>query len=888
MRIRTQFIVTMVLFGIILAAISASVVITNHLVDEAHQQEKLANNIAQGASQLNYLANDYVISQENSQLVQWQASYTSFSDTVAGLQSGNPGQQTLVSSIQEESLGLKDVFDNIASSIAQGVTADLASLQISQRRLAVQGQALVTDASRLSQLFDSEEHRLQTSNTVAAFALVGAFIAYFLVNYLVTQRRALKGLATLQAGTAIIGAGNLDFRIPEKRHDEVADLSHAFNRMATDLKTVTASKADLEREISERRKAEATLRSQEEKFRVVADFTYDWEYWRSPDNHFIYVSPSCERITGYSVEEFIRDPALYLNIVHPDDHKTIERHLLDHSSRKPCELEFRIIRKDAKELWIGHVCQPVLSEKGEYLGRRTSNRDITERKRFEEEIKRYNEALEERVRLRTEEVFSERQRLYSVLETLPAYVVLLDKDYHVPFANRFFRERFGESHGQRCYEYLFHRTEPCENCESYKVMKTRSPHHWEWFGPDGRNYDIFDYPFQDADGSPMILEMGIDITERKKAEAALSLAGAYNRSLIEAAVDPLVTIGPDGKITDVNTATEAATGLSRDEIIGTDFSDYFTRPDMARAGYEQVFREGSVRDYPLELRHRYGRVIPVLYNASVYRDKTGKVVGVFAAARDITERRKAEAALKELNETLEQHVAERTAELEASNRELEAFSYSVSHDLRAPLRSMEGFSSALLEDYADRLDDQGRQYLQYVQESSDLMGRLIDDLLKLSRVTRSDMNYDIVDMSELAREVAAELEKAEPDRKLKFKVAPGITAYGDGNLLKLALENLLGNAWKFTKRTGSPRIEMGITEHDGKQAYYIRDNGVGFDMKYANKLFKPFQRLHKATEFAGTGIGLATVQRIIHRHGGEVWAESKVGRGATFYFTLGH
>ncbi len=250
------------------------------------------------------------------------------------------------------------------------------------------------------------------------------------------------------------------------------------------------------------------------------------------------------------------------------------------------------------------------------------------------------------MRRRTEEVFSERRRLYDVLETLPAYVILLDKDYHVPFANRFFRERFGESHGKRCYEYLFHRAEPCENCESYKVMKTVAPHHWEWLGPDGRNYDIYDYPFEDIDGSLMILEMGIDITERKKAEAALRLAGAYNRSLIEASLDPLVTIGPDGKITDVNASTEAATGLSRSEIIGRDFSDYFTDPEMARAGYEQVFREGSVRDYPLELRHRDGRVIPVLYNASVYRDETGKVVGVFAAARDITERKKAEAALR--------------------------------------------------------------------------------------------------------------------------------------------------------------------------------------------------------------------------------------------------
>jgi len=217
--------------------------------------------------------------------------------------------------------------------------------------------------------------------------------------------------------------------------------------------------------------------------------------------------------------------------------------------------------------------------------------------------------------------------------------------------------------------------------------------------------------------------------------------------------------------------------------------------------------------------------------------------------REIDERKKAEEALKRSN-----------AELESSNKELEAFSYSVSHDLRAPLRSTEGFSSALLEDYAEKLDDQGKQYLRYIQESSDLMARLIDDLLKLSRVTRNDMNHERVNLSELARNIVAELAKAELDRKVELNIAPDITADGDRNLLRLGLENLLGNAWKFSSKIVSPRIEMGTAEYNGKQAYFIRDNGVGFDMRYAEKLFKPFQRLHKSTEFAGTGIGLATVQ----------------------------
>jgi signal transduction histidine kinase/GAF domain-containing protein len=262
-------------------------------------------------------------------------------------------------------------------------------------------------------------------------------------------------------------------------------------------------------------------------------------------------------------------------------------------------------------------------------------------------------------------------------------------------------------------------------------------------------------------------------------------------------------------------------------------------------------------------------------SASPLRDDDGQVRGVVAAFLDITEREKAEIELRQ-----------RSADLEASNRELEAFSYSVSHDLRAPLRSIAGFSNVLYEDYADKLDEEGKQYLKKIEASSDLMGQLMDDLLKLSRVTRSELNIEKFNLSEMAHEVVRELVKNEPSRKVKVTIASDLNVQGDKNLLNLVLQNLLGNAWKYSSKTTKPRIEMGTIKHNGKQAYFVRDNGVGFDMAYANKLFQPFQRLHKATEFAGTGIGLATVQRIVRRHGGEVWAESRVGEGATFYFTL--
>jgi signal transduction histidine kinase len=242
--------------------------------------------------------------------------------------------------------------------------------------------------------------------------------------------------------------------------------------------------------------------------------------------------------------------------------------------------------------------------------------------------------------------------------------------------------------------------------------------------------------------------------------------------------------------------------------------------------------------------------------------------------------------LQEARDELERRVMDRTAQLETANKELEAFSYSVSHDLRAPLRGIDGFSQALLEDYADRLDGEGKDYLQRVRAATQRMAQLIDDMLDLSRVTRGEMTREAVDLSALAQSTAAELRKSEPDRGVKFIIAQGIQVDGDPRLLQIALENLLGNAWKFTGKKPQATIEVGVSHDNGKPVYFVRDNGAGFDMTYAGKMFGAFQRFHGAADFKGTGIGLATVQRIVHRHGGRVWAEARVEQGATFYFTL--
>lgn len=299
---------------------------------------------------------------------------------------------------------------------------------------------------------------------------------------------------------------------------------------------------------------------------------------------------------------------------------------------------------------------------------------------------------------------------------------------------------------------------------------------------------------------------------------------------------------------------------------------------------------GDIPEYKVEFRQQTGSGdwIWILSVGEVAaRDAQGNPTRMLGIHTDITEAKLAQEEIKKLNTELEERVKERTTQLEAANRELEAFSYSVSHDLRAPLRALDGFSAALLSGYREGLDEQGRHYLDRIQAASRRMGQLIDDLLNLSRVSRRDIQKKEVDMSGLAGDITAELKRKEPARKVAVRIHPGMTAYGDAHLIRIAMENLLGNAWKFTGKAQDPLIHVGMTELEGDRTFFVRDNGVGFDMAYADKLFVPFQRLHSMTEFPGTGIGLATVQRIINRHGGTIRFEAEINNGATFFFTLG-
>ena len=602
----------------------------------------------------------------------------------------------------------------------------------------------------------------------------------------------------------------------------------------------------------------------------------DVVYTLDTAGNFTYISPAIELVSSYTPEEVMGQD--FPRFIHPEDLPNLAEVFVRNMAGEPAQVEFRVFDKNGDLRWVHASTRPHYDDDGQVCGTDGVFSEITTRKN-------------------TEAALHESETRYRQLVEMSPDGIAVHAGGLLVFSNSAGARLLGASDpsqliGKPVLDLVHPESRPLVMERMRQMLQEGRP------GPrveerfvriDGVTIDVETSAMPMMyEGKPAIQVVVRDITERRRSEAALRESEERYRQLFENAHEIIYLNDLSGNLLDVNPAAEAIIGYTAAEFRKLQLFDVVA-PESSHTIVDLAARIAAGRDLPatmeVAIRTKSGqRLLLEVSPRVLFRD--GKPVAVQGIARDITERTRAQHEIRRLNEELEVRVRERTAELQAANKELEAFSYSVSHDLRAPLRVIEGFAHVFLEEYGDGLDQQGRHYIERLHATSARMGQLIQDLLALARVTRSSMRRGPVDLATLARGVAAELRAGQPDREVEFVIPDLARAEGDASLLRIVMENLIGNAWKYTSKHPRARIEFGIDASGGERAYFVRDDGAGFDMRYADKLFGAFQRLHAVADFEGTGIGLATVERIVQRHGGRVWATGAPEQGATFYFTL--
>lgn len=555
-----------------------------------------------------------------------------------------------------------------------------------------------------------------------------------------------------------------------------------------------AANEQLQQEISERERTQAALRESEERFRTLADFTYDWEYWLAPDGHFVYMSPSCERITGYRYDEFLRNPRLVESITHPEDREMIVKHLQEElGGGEMFSFDFRIISRNGDERWIGHVCRPVYSIDKVFLGARVSNRDVTKRKQVEEELLRYTKRLK-------------------ILQEIDRSILAAQSPEAIASA-------------------VLRHIKQLVPCFQAKVVE-------------------FDLTRQEA----VILASIFNGEPGSDAGRRLSL--------------PALRISEDLWQGEVHSVPNTAL-LPQPASTMADVRSYVDVPLISAGGLIGVIKLEADKPAAFTAEH-----------INIVREVADQMALAIQQAR-------LHQQVHHHARELEQRVAERTARLQEINDELESFSFSVSHDLRAPLRGVQGFANALLEDYLDRLDEEGQEYLQRIVAASQRMDQLIQDLLAYSRLGRADVRLQPVNLEAVLADVLEQLETELKEKQAAVHISgslPWVTAHH--STLVQVVANLVSNAVKFVPAGATPQVQVWATERDGWVHLAVKDNGIGIEPEHYERIFRIFERLHGIEIYPGSGVGLAIVRKAIHRMGGRVGLNSSPGQGSEFWIEL--
>ena len=633
------------------------------------------------------------------------------------------------------------------------------------------------------------------------------------------------------------------------------------------------------RDDSERQQAEKAIRLSEEKFELVFKTTPDAVTISSLDDGlYIEVNDAFTKLSGYSRDEVIGRSSLDLNIwVDEEDRNRLVRMLIENGEVSDFDCRVRL---KSGEIRVGLLSANVMEIDGRKLMLAMTH-DITDRERVKENLRH------------------DRDLIRRFMDTSPGAIVVLDPDNKIVFANALAEQvlqlkkdiRDGRIYQRPEWRITELDGTPLPNnqipfAQMLRTVKAIKDLRYAIEWPDGRRvlFSVNATPLFDAeekyDGVVLMVE---NVTERMERETALRETQDKYHTLINELWEGVLLEDAEGVITFANPRVLEMLDYLEVELVGKHWSEIVPSDQVKTVREENAKRRDRISStYESQLLVRGGKRIPVIISARPLYSPEGEFQGVLSVFTDITARKNAEIELQVSRDQL----AARTQELEAINKELEAFSYTVSHDLRMPLGNIDGFCHIIQEDYADRLDDTALDFFNRIRSNVTHMASLIEEILSLSRMSTREMEIKTVRLSELAQAVADELGTSGPEREARFEIAPGLQVESDEILLRLVLENLLGNAWKFTRTCKEAVIEFGAEEREGRTVYFVRDNGIGFDMADAKKVFIPFSRLHDESKYEGSGIGLATVQRAVKRLGGRVWAKGKEGEGATFFFTL--